>query len=492
MSIKNIKGRFIMNNRIRKIMSILLIMSSLWSLWAFSFAAVAPNKHTQILQSIDVYSDNLYPIIPWADTDLKADYFQGLIDDGFKKGYLSKPAYDRLNLQLKDYLAVLEETLIYFRDHPISDQIVTDLDLQRALKTFNKNYLIQTDGRMFKEGNQVYLCYNELHLEALIQLTLYGILNEEDGFYDLNGIPTRADGIIMAVKLDGGEKEALSGQLNCPYKGLPEKARDYVAYAIKAGILEPVEEGTLWDNSPLTQNEMRYFLGKLLKQQEDIPSIDSRLGTYYDYNSRGYLLEAGEPFRNSDLVSLANSVVWKNYFSSDEKIVDTLISKGVMSKEIADYRNILLYTHSFGGGKKTSFENFLQVLEDKYEAFEFSMNRHDDKNHDGIDDYGSFYNFKIWGLHKNISIDEIEKIFKEFLLPLGASEGQADAFFKEIMDKSKYEYDKDPNNPYIHYKEYGPNLYIRSNDISLKCYYDINDSEPSSHGIIMRIYKGKL
>ncbi len=93
---------------------------------------------------------------------------------------------------------------------------------------------------------------------ALYHLGLFqGVGTDAQGFpdFDLDAVPTRAQGVTMLVRLLGKEEEALSGNWNAPFTDVPSWAAPYVGYAWDQGLTKGTGGGLFSPDAPITATE---------------------------------------------------------------------------------------------------------------------------------------------------------------------------------------------------------------------------------------------
>ena len=76
--------------------------------------------------------------------------------------------------------------------------------------------------------------------ERLSQLGLF--LGEENGDFDLSRAPTRAEALVMLIRLLGCEKQALEAAYPCPFADVPVWAAPYVGFGLERGLARGVSE----------------------------------------------------------------------------------------------------------------------------------------------------------------------------------------------------------------------------------------------------------
>ncbi len=84
------------------------------------------------------------------------------------------------------------------------------------------------------------LSVQQAKAERLSQLGLF--LGEENGDFDLSRAPTRAEALVMLIRLLGCEKQALEAAYPCPFADVPAWAAPYVGFGLERGLTRGVSE----------------------------------------------------------------------------------------------------------------------------------------------------------------------------------------------------------------------------------------------------------
>jgi hypothetical protein len=462
----------------KKILSLITIVVLLVSQFTMSFAG-AYDREINFTKSLKVNNDNRYIKPSWVGEEYREKKLKLLLDESAKNGYLTVTEKATLNNMLDEYIKMFNESTEYV--------YATEDGIPEAYKDGIAKYLYRSnptgpDFRMFKDGKQIFICYTIEHIESTMNLMTYGLINENDRVLDLNGVPSRSDGVVMAVKMLGGEKEALEGKISSPYIGVPEYAKAYVAYANKVGILESVPDGTQWDDSVLNLEEYGAMLvrvldykvadieyigsgeylvdGKKVAQKDlnaksyenaylDLPSMYQRLGTYYDAVSTFNKLQAGEPLRNGDMISLADKMLYETKSKSNVRLIDELTNKKIISKDLRRYMENKKYYEKFTdvpGNRPDDVSDFTKML------YSYEMDDSDIRCYSIIANYDKFYHKKenqiaridIYSVYS--SIEEAKIKAENILVDLGLSESKAERYVDKVVKESgKYKDSVDIN-----------------------------------------------
>lgn len=373
----------------KKIMSILIILTLLVGHTGMVFAnSVEPEWtwYKDFANSIEINSDDLYPDLPWVDEAYEEFRLKMYMDESEKRGYITASEKEFLNKILDDYIALFLEsnTYVYENESRIPESYKDGIS-----KTLHRSNTMGSDYRMFKDGQQVFLCYSIEQIESLIDLITYGIIDEDNRVTDLNGLPTRGDGVIMAVKMAGGEAEALNQSWDSPFVDVPDYAAAYIGYAYNTGILNPVKQGTVWDDSILTYREcIKFYLRSMdfiVSDGEDkdsivtdkvayarAPYMKGRFGTSNDSYFGGQKLQGGEPLRNGDLITLADDMLYKTIKDNSLRVIDRLVEKNVFDQQVKKYLDAKEYYDAYGdlnwvfGEDVNDFTKLLDLYDNNY------------------------------------------------------------------------------------------------------------------------------
>ncbi len=106
---------------------------------------------------------------------------------------------------------------------------------------------------------------HQAEAEALYCL---GIFNGSEKGFELERIPTRAEGAVMLVRLLGQEDCALHAELTHPFQDVPDWANPYVAYLYQEGLTGGTSSTTFSPNDSLSVEQYMSFLLRALAYSE--------------------------------------------------------------------------------------------------------------------------------------------------------------------------------------------------------------------------------
>ena len=179
----------------------------------------------------------------------------------------------------------------------------------------------------------------EQSADALYTLGLF------HGIGDINGVPTysldseltRAQAIILLVRMLGKEKEALNGNWEHPFKDTEEYYDKYVGYAYAKGLTKGVSENA-FDGSFQTNNQMFATFCIRALGYKDKTSEDDENGDFWWADSPKYAEALGitisndNEFKRSDAVQTFWDTLSKNINGTDKSMAEKLIEEGVFTK----------------------------------------------------------------------------------------------------------------------------------------------------------------
>lgn len=179
--------------------------------------------------------------------------------------------------------------------------------------------------------------YNAM-ADALNSLTLFmGTGRGYGSGYELEKQPTRAEGIVMFIRLIGEEDAALSSSATHPFTDVPAWASPYVAYAYEKGYTNGISPTKFGTNNAINASQYVEFLMRALGyssiEHSDLSS------TLSDAKTAGILTE-GEYEMLTSATLLRAHVVYLSYYALDVPIhgssttlQQSLLSKGVFTSD---------------------------------------------------------------------------------------------------------------------------------------------------------------
>lgn len=201
--------------------------------------------------------------------------------------------------------------------------------------------------------------------DALKQMGLF--LGTENG-YELDRAPTRAEAIVMLVRLLGKENEARNGTWSTPFTDVPEWAEKFVGYAYENNLTKGISEDKFGTDEFVNAAQYLTFVlraleysdtaGDFIWNQSDTLAIKLNIINKGDFSN----LEK-DIFLRKDIVSIsyrALSVIMKN---SKKALVNKLIEQGVVHRETWENNNSQLIEYYERQNSSNSYEELPEVRE---------------------------------------------------------------------------------------------------------------------------------
>lgn len=155
--------------------------------------------------------------------------------------------------------------------------------------------------------------------------------------YELEGSTTRAQGLVMFLRLMGLEDEALKATASVPFTDVPAAhwAHPYVSYAYHNGLTTGVSQTSFGPDAAVTAQHYLTFLLRALQYAE---------GTQFTYNtvladtatlglfSQEELAAAGGSFVRHKMVYLSYYALFCENGQSGEMLLESLIASGAVAQ----------------------------------------------------------------------------------------------------------------------------------------------------------------
>ena len=179
--------------------------------------------------------------------------------------------------------------------------------------------------------------------EMAKKLQILGLLkgtgtDDETGetVFELNRSATRAEALVMLIRLLGCEQQALSSEKTHPFTDVPEWADGYVSYAYENGLTKGVSENAFDPDAEVSAASFLTFVLKALQYEDcaETPDIgwDSpwdlaqECGIIKSDNNRNFLLRG-------HMVEISYNALFAKMKGTETKLYEKMISSGVISKE---------------------------------------------------------------------------------------------------------------------------------------------------------------
>ena len=175
--------------------------------------------------------------------------------------------------------------------------------------------------------------------ETLHSLGLFkGTGEDENGapVYALEKTATRAEALVMLIRLLGEEDAALSSPASHPFTDVPEWADRYVAYAYEKGLTRGVSETNFGTTKNATAQMYLTFVLRALGYSDsgDEPDFTYREAVSYAVKM-GLPSGEGDQFLRSDMAVISLSALEQPRRGEDETLICALVEAGAVDAAAA-------------------------------------------------------------------------------------------------------------------------------------------------------------
>ena len=185
------------------------------------------------------------------------------------------------------------------------------------------------------EGTQsAYSAQYTAYADALGDL---GLFSGSTAGYELERASTRAEGLVMLLRLLGEENQAKNYTGSHPFTDVPAWAEHYVAYAYNKGYTSGISDTAYGSQRNLTVNDYMTFLLRALSYQDS--KGDFSWKTAADTAVSLGILSEGHAaqivsrgvFYRDDIVYTSYQALWTSCKDTDVRLCDRLLRKGVFT-----------------------------------------------------------------------------------------------------------------------------------------------------------------
>lgn len=132
---------------------------------------------------------------------------------------------------------------------PITAMAAPPANLTWDGKTATLNEIAKNTGYDMVDANGN---YKPLYYYYASELWNNGLLLGSNGSFDLDNPLTRAEGVVMTIRLLGKETEAKASTAPITFTDVPDWAKPYISYAVQNGIASDYNSTTFGSNDPMT------------------------------------------------------------------------------------------------------------------------------------------------------------------------------------------------------------------------------------------------
>lgn len=154
-----------------------------------------------------------------------------------------------------------------------------------------------------------------------------------DTDFDLDRAPTRAEAVVMLIRMLGKEDEALNGNWSHPFTDVSPWADSFIGYAYENGLTNGISDTQFGFNNTATANMYLTFVLRSLGYSDTNNEDFSWSNPYSLASSTGILPESvdTETFWRADVVLVSYAALVADINGTSKKLAEKLISEGVFS-----------------------------------------------------------------------------------------------------------------------------------------------------------------
>lgn len=160
--------------------------------------------------------------------------------------------------------------------------------------------------------------------------------------FELDRTPTRAEAVVMLVRLLGKEDTAKNGSWSVPFTDVKAWAKPYVGYAYSKGLVNGISKSTFGSDNPATAKDYLSFVLRALGYSEGTEftwenpfTLSNQIGlTYGNYSNKTSNFTRGD---TAIISYYALATVMKN----EQTLYDYLNSIGAIGKESEAQSNVV-------------------------------------------------------------------------------------------------------------------------------------------------------
>jgi hypothetical protein len=165
----------------------------------------------------------------------------------------------------------------------------------------------------------------------LKELGLFKGVSDTD--FALGRAPTRVEALVMLIRMQGQEEEALNGSWSHPFVDVPSWADGYVGYAYENGLTNGVSKNRFGTSNATAQMYLTFVLRGLGYSDQD--GVDFTYSDPYTLAGQVGILPEGvdlKSFWRADVVLVSYAALSACLKNSDQSLADKLIQEGVFTQ----------------------------------------------------------------------------------------------------------------------------------------------------------------
>lgn len=194
-------------------------------------------------------------------------------------------------------------------------------------------------------GGSAHIVRYTKHAQALQTL---GLFSGSNVGFELERVPTRAEGLVMLLRLLGKEEEASRYTGSHPFNDVPAWAGKYVAYAYDNHYTSGVSAKEFGSQNNLRANDYMTFLLRALGYNDSSgdfawsTAVDSAVKTGILSQTDSQTIASQGAFYRDDVAYTSYNVLFLKRKGSEQRLCDYLIAQGVFTASQLDSAQAIL------------------------------------------------------------------------------------------------------------------------------------------------------
>jgi hypothetical protein len=215
-----------------------------------------------------------------------------------------------------------------------------EIDIAQAREAHEKGFLSDEGLKVFIKERDINLRdvpYGDVQLLQARSLHMLGLLGDIKNGYRLGEKVSRAEGVVMVVRLMGKEKEAKSGNHSHPFRDVSADYAPYIGYAYQSGLLPKTNGKTFHPDKAMSYPEYVKMVLKILGYEEgEDYSMDNiaRKATKIGLPPAPI---GNSPFLRKKVMEINANALGVSFKNSIQLLRNYLIETGAISKDTVDF-----------------------------------------------------------------------------------------------------------------------------------------------------------
>ncbi len=176
-----------------------------------------------------------------------------------------------------------------------------------------------------------------------------GLFRGTGAGYELDKPVTRAQAVVMLVRLLGVENEAQNSNYSHPFTDVPKWADKYVAYMYDSGLTRGISNKFFDSNGICSRQMYSTFMLRALAYEDGVDF--SFASAMQEAQEIGLFNTVTSSFLRGDMVAVSYSALAAKLKNSDLTLLDKLVADGAVDAKVADPVQRLFATTGGGAGE---------------------------------------------------------------------------------------------------------------------------------------------